>query len=208
MIPQELNHLLGTALTEVRAHPHHALLPLYRQQIYTSLGSISTRSGHQRRARLALLAAARALPVWQQERPDDDRAERLLAHAKAVLSQEDEEAHSLLAEAKATWQWLMDDDLGRDEDIPSVAASDALSGIVRAAFVVAGYDVWDDLDLMEHDTDSDIDTWTADTAIWAANAIAGRVWSAGADVQEHDQKYLDYWIWWLTEAVPAAWAQT
>ena len=85
MVPSSLNHLIAAALDAAREHPQHALLPLQRYTIYEYLGSIKEARGYRRRAWLAVLTAEHVLPLWQQVRPHDNRAEHLLTLAKEVL---------------------------------------------------------------------------------------------------------------------------
>src|SRR5690242_10799237 len=69
--------VIGVALNAVQAHPQHALLPYWRQQIEQSVGDPADADGYRPAVSLAILTARYVLPLWQQARPDDNRAEQL-----------------------------------------------------------------------------------------------------------------------------------
>lgn len=205
MIPSSLQNMLDVALQQVQADPRHILSPLHRAAVYAHFGPISTPQGWKRRATVALLAAQRALPIWQQWRdhyhPHDDRLERLLLSAERILSDApDVDTEAVRSGALAAWWWVMNDDVGRDEDIPPRPVSSAFTATARALFVVLGNDEWpdDDTGLVE----IVIDPWNADAALWADGAVSGSgVWPESVEIAEH----LAFWTWWLTTAVPTAW---
>lgn len=201
MVPASLQHLLDISIDAVRAHPQHALVPIRRWQLYAYLGSVSNETGRRRRARLALLSAYHVIPIWREERPEDDRAERLLILAENVL-QNTVDVKAAGEEAEKEWHWLIDDDGGRYEKLSS-AVYFAFGAVVQAEFAALEGDSWDNYRFTEDETDADVDIWSSDTAKWAVNAIAGPVWEPNSD----NTKRLEFWTWWLTEAIPAAWQE-
>lgn len=185
----------------MRAHPQHALLPIHRHAIYNHLGPPASSLAQRRRARLALLAAQRVLPVWQDARSGDAQARQLLLLAEGVLT--DAIGQQIAStSAEQVWHWLMDvnDSQAWNHQAPAFSA---LAATVRAVFDALGDDPWEGMVLMAHETDAEIDPWSADTAEWAAEAVAGPIWEVTSD----SAKRLEFWTWWLTEAVPMAWEQ-
>lgn len=199
MIPPSLQHLLDLSMDAVRADLQHALRPIHRQSIYSHLGPTDTPTGHRTRARLALLAAQHVLPIWQRERPEDNRAKRILGLAEDVLHNTADTV-ATREEVEAEWRWLTDDHGGRYEKLSSAAYS-AYGAIVQAAFAALEGDTWDHYRFEDDETDADIDIWSSDVAKWAVNAVAGPVWKPDSDAA----KRLEFWTWWLNQAVPAAW---
>lgn len=203
MVPPAVQQLVEDALLAVENHPQHALLPIYRAGIYDAIGPLgSNPTSYQIRGRLALSCAHLVLGVWQRTRPSDDRAERLLSLAEQVLAGE-RDHRTAKKEADKAWDWLNNDYGERTEELPE-GCFFALAAIVEAVYVVIGRDRFQDAATHENDTDADLDPWGGDTALWVATALAGPVWSQ--DQGNHSFGRLDFWRWWLTEAIPSAYA--
>jgi len=196
MVSSLLQGLLAAYLDDVRAHSQHALLPIHRRAIYDNFGSLDNRASRRRRGWLDILATRRVVPIWRQARPNDDRAECLVTLAGRVLN---DETNAIQAqdEAEEIWEWLMEGESIRGP------AFFALGTAVRTVFTTIGDDPWNGMAMMVHETDADIDPWSSDAAKWASSAIAGPVWQPDSD----SAKRLEFWTWWLTEAIPAAWEQ-
>lgn len=200
MIPPSLEQLVAVSLESVHDHPLHALLPLRRRAIYDYLGPVRVRHAHHRRVWLDILTVKYVLPLWHEERPTDERAQRLLTLAEQVLSERvDKQAAG--DEAEAIWRWLTDDDHGGRYEKLLDPAYYTLGAAIMAVFVSLDENPLVGMILGEDETDANIDLASSDTAKWASNAIAGPVWKPDSD----RDKRLDFWTWWLTEAVPAAW---
>jgi hypothetical protein len=209
LMSPSLQQLLADLLDAVQRKPTHDLLPVQRNMVYGQLGSATAPEGWSRRAWLAILTARRVLPLWQRERPDDTRAEALLALAETVLpaavaagnTEDRPEFAAAWRDATTAQRWLLDDYGALDRE-PSIVAYNAFGAIVQALFLALGFDPFEDAVLDEGDTDIDVDPWSSDTAEWASVAVAGPIAESDSDSAER----LAFWAWWLTEAVPEAWA--
>ena len=202
MVPASLQQLLLTFCDAVRLHPQHALLPAQRRDIYDSLGPVSETAGRRKRGRLAILTAQHVLPLYQHAGSAYDRATHLLTLADDVLYDK-VDTESAAAEAEQTWDWLTNDYGDRQEEIPDRILF-ALTSALEALFTAFGEERFEGVIITGVSTDDDLDPWSSDTALWAVEAIAGPARDPGSD----SAKRLEFWTWWLTEAVPAAWAQT
>lgn len=202
MIPLSLEQLLGTSKDALCAHPKYALLPIRRRAIYTYLGPIGDLQAHHRRVRLDVTTAQRVMTIWQGERPNDDRAEHMLVLAQTIMDAHiDEQAAQ--EEAEAVWWWLTDHDQGGRYEKLSAPVYYALGAAIATAFAALEDNPLLNMRLEENETDANIDLASSDCAKWAANAVAGPVWEPESD----RAKRLEFWTWWLTEAVPAAWQE-
>ncbi|SRR5579883_346459 len=207
MTLQALEEELSMLKDAVRLQPQHALLPYQRRHVvYKRLGSIREGQGYQRRVWLDISATRRVLPLWRQIRPQDRRAEELLVLATDLLERR-ADAQAAKEIAKELWNWFVNR-TGGEQYVGEVErdprALNVMMAAVRTLFVATTPEITDweleDEDFVDA-TDSDIDPWSYDTAGWAANAYAGPVWKPESD----QQKRLEFWTWWLAEAVPAAW---
>ena len=57
-----------------------------------------------------------------------------------------------------------------------------------------------DIVIEERTTDADLDPWCSDAAKYAAMAVSGAIWEQGSS----SQLRLEFWKWWLLEAIPQA----
>ncbi len=213
MTPTTLEHLLRTLLEEVRIHPQHVLWPYQRYLVYEQLGRLEEPAGYQRHGWLGLTTAEYVLPIWQQARPQDDHMQRLLQLTNEVI---EHKADTKAAEqvAEQVWDMLVNavDNTGYGQDVQATPqAASALLAATVALQLTLGVDVsywWLDLDAEENaeeERESETDPWTTDVAGWAVHAYAydGKpLWK-----NLNKDKQLEFWTWWLTEAVPAAWAK-
>jgi hypothetical protein len=119
----------------------------------------------------------------------------LLAAAEGVLAGTVslEDARSLVLHRN------YDDDFSYGDLVPVGNAYFVLLAAVEAlAETVGGILGFDDIDITDDETDSDLDPWCMDTAGWGAIAQAGKVW-------EEDNNPIErraFWRWWLKEAIP------
>jgi len=203
LVPGPLQDLIMALLDAVRAHPQHALLPFQRQMVYDYFGLVTVASSRRRRGWLTVMTVERVLPVWQQARPNDDQAERLLVLARDVL-QDKADLQIAIIVVENTWDWFMNDYGDRDR-LKAIQQSEAafrvLGATLQSLFIVVGQDGSEGcLDEQDY-TDADVDAWSMDTAGWAVAAFAGPVWAQDSD----NTKRLEFWTWWLATAVPTAW---
>lgn len=199
MIPLSLEQLLAASMEAIGAHPQHALLPIRRRAIYAALGPLGDPQAFQRRERLDIITAQHVLPLWHEERPTDDRAEHLLALVQTIMDDQ-VDMQAAQEDVEAIWRWLTEDDGGRYEKL-STPVYYALGAAIAAAVAALEGNPLLTMRLDENETDANIDLASSDCAKWAANAVAGPVWKPDSD----SAKRLEFWTWWLTEAVPAAW---
>ncbi|MBN1811309.1 MAG: hypothetical protein JXA14_05705 [Anaerolineae bacterium] len=220
-----LQFLLGTALDEVKADSHHRLAPQRRRQIY----DIFLRSADSAMKRvsgwLAVLAAKRALPVFERAFPDDGLPREILDAAVGVLQGSVDDARA--AEIEDEGYHAAGNAWGYDEldevTWPAALAADASYHALKEA---RGFQP---LNHLEHYykvgsvtspfQDDEVfspepepikgDTWLdedicqvgdTDTAAAAAVALSCREDGPVCD----PEKLQVFWMWWLVEAVPTA----
>jgi hypothetical protein len=214
-IPPEVQKLLNSALADMSVDPRHQLMPVRRLPIYQALQAASVPGTSDRvRGWLALLAARRVLPLWQRAMPlyeDDDPDERGVEANKL--------AEHFLARAEGVIRGTVDRDVARKEDSdywyvvgnieleifeareetdgPFFYAFFALDAAYKALHEALGYEQLGRLKGWET-------RFACDAASSAVIAASG-----GGDVVEgppiDPQKRLEFWEWWLTSAIPAAW---
>lgn len=202
-IPDRLAARLDQALRAVREHPEHVLLPGYREVLWEALGPRvrgshpATHEGHRRRTLLALAGARKVLPIWEAKWPGDQTPHSALAAADRILAGADSATERIAAGVG-----LEDLDGFMDQ---SFAATMAGESAVRALWTACFDEAFKPDQPLELDfTDSQLGGGDDDAASVAAIAWAdGSVLDPGAD----RTKRLEFWEWWLTEAVPAAYLE-
>ena len=156
--------------------------------------------GHRRRAHLAILAATRVAAFWER-RFSEPHPQRLIANAQKVLegSLDKEVLRVDAIEFKGT---------GLDGGAPPDRDGYGFLWAGYAGAFAAFTTVWDE-DLLPDDNvtqgtldnPDDPDLW--DCAAWAAAAWAGGFpW--GEAEWYHPERALEFWLWYLNEAVPKA----
>lgn len=199
-IPDDLEQRIANALAQLRARTDGQLpLPL-RRYVRQGLGpwtadeAGSYSPGWRRRARLARLVAERVMPLWAQDRPDDDLPQRMLQLADDVLAgrttSEDarEEANIAAGELYA------------DSRAAGPAGS---AGFAAVNAVLAATDGdYDPEDVPADYDDDDLDPYGWEGAFHAAFAEAPYSPPEMGDVEARRR----YWQWYLEQAVPAAYA--
>ncbi len=202
-LPESIQTLNDTVLAAVRSHAQHEMDPLHRRAIYQAFAATDAPTTPRW---LAALTAQRLLPRFQQHYPDDTLPQELLTLALKLLHGEEQDPitvedmldHGYHAsgnawgydERKIPWPvWLAGN--------TAYHALKEASGQSPLSFLPDYYkgDVltpWNDKKLCEYDF--------CDTA--GAAAIA----SASDDLGQHidSAKQLEFWTWWLTDAMPAA----
>ena len=221
-IPSEVQKLIDSALVDVAAQPQRQLLPVRRLPIYRALQMAAGPGAAERvRGRLALLAACRVLPLWQAAMPiyaEDDVDEHGVVANKL--------AEHFLARAEGVLRGTVDLDLVRKEDAdywyvvgnveveifealeetdgPLFYAFFALDAAYKALHEALGYEQLGRLKGWESHTDDTLPRFACDAASSAAIAASG-----GGDLDAGPPidlpKRLEFWEWWLTSAIPAAW---
>jgi hypothetical protein len=197
-----IRSLLAGVLSEVEADPAHRMSPLRRREVYGALGTLG---GQPAIGRLAVIAAQRVLPIFQQSYPDDTLPQALLDTAVGIL-QAQVDAAQARAMIDAGYHasggaWGYDE---REVPWPVWLAANTCYHALKEAggyqplsFLPEYYkgDVltpWSDEDLCAMDF--------SDAAGAAAIASSSDLHGTAYD----SQKLLAFWKWWLGEAIPAA----
>jgi hypothetical protein len=198
-LPLQTQYLIGQSLELIRNDPEHKLGPLQRIPIYESFYTEENNYGNTAFLRLQLITAYHVLPIWKEAQAENPLTEDLLKMAKQVLLQEvDKEAFK----DKFQEIWVDLDWAEAESTYPH-----AVFAVVAAVFetlriMLEGFDSWKEWELSENDIEDDLAVWGNDSATWASNACAG--WIMDTDAA-HSQKRLEFWEWWLAEAIPQAW---
>jgi hypothetical protein len=149
---------------------------------------------------LALLSIQHVLPLWEKARPFDraphlllEKAEKILA---GVLTGQQVDEMNLPG-------WTYMDNVGYK--VPYADSSWVLVGYgaIKVVDVAVRDENFDPTQINPQLTDDHLDPYDLDVAPTAAAAYAdGFRWDSESDPQKRRQ----FWQWWLTEAVPKAWA--
>jgi hypothetical protein len=191
-LPPDLSAALERAWAALEQHPLGELILPLRRAIWLAFGP----DGHRRRVALSQLAVRRVLPLWDAVHPGNDGPERMLALADRVLTGavDSEVARREQDAFEVEVQGFEDDDLR-----PGYVG-DAAVHTVSLARVDVGPD---DFEPDVLDEQLDYDQW--DASYYAALAAAGKGPSEpGGDSAEAVSKRREFWRWYLSEAVPAA----
>ena len=206
-VPLELQALIDEALVTVRAHPLHWLDWQRRRALYVAFGDYSDSEVKRARGRLAILSAQKVYPIFHIAYPDDDLPERLLQAAVGLLNGtvtrevaarvEDHGYHGFGNDLYDEW----------NADRAGFSAYKAIKEVrgwqdpfKEKAIKRLPNGKWvpfDDKEFAET-------AGAGDTAGVAALAFANGVEYDDPDDPDPD-KSLEFWEWWLTEAIPAAW---
>lgn len=199
-VPHELRQLLDQARAKMLTHKTNDLPRPSRVQLQLALGEYlrSPGVGLTRRANLCLLVAEKVRPIWEHHYPQAPAVEAvqdMIRIAGQRLRNEitQREARRGRGELVSVLQDAADEP---EEKQPAMAAGEAAA---RAVYV-AMYD--EDLEKPEL-LDDDLDASDWDCAFWGACA-----WSGGIPGQTgwNQEAYKEYWLWYLDEAIPEAWA--
>jgi hypothetical protein len=170
----------------------HLLLP-QRRTIWAALGSPDM-AGRRARARLAMTATQRVLPIWQQLWPSNRLPHHLLELAERVCRGELEGA--TLREVRDQAETELDDLSWAARDAPGIAVGYAAH---RALGVAIRDEIFDPAAPDSMALDEDSEPHTRDSAFLASIAVAdGPPWAQNSSAERRRL----YWHWWLKEAVP------
>jgi hypothetical protein len=208
LMPQSLQLRISDALAAMRQHPLNDLNLGWRWAIYAAFGSrlldeeTIDMSGYLRRTALACLSVRKVLPIWERAKPADRTAHQILAQAEQVLHAQ-VNPQTLTQKPAAYWT-LMDGYIYH-----------AIKNGEDTTFVLVGYGaacalsvaLWDekfDPNRVDYNlTEASFDPYEWDVAFHTAAAYSGGVTWRG---HSNSVKRREFWQWWLTEAVPKAWA--
>lgn len=216
-IPSALQYLcegLASDLTQASfLHP----TPHQRRAIYIAFGAWDQPSAQRARAWLALFAAQRALPVFQSRFPDEDLPALLIETALGVLTGT---AQKQTTDEVAEWGynaaghcWGYDEDeFPLYVDYAGQAAYHALGSTTHGLYFLQNLDTdfgtmraqgvhiisgpeWTNQRLLDFPTAPDV-------ALYAAAALT----TDPATERWEQEAWQTFWMWWLNEAIPMAWA--
>jgi hypothetical protein len=213
MLPQTLQQLILDAKQEVLADRHHDLSTEKHVAVQKAVGPLIGRSHlqdrtHLRQITLIILTAQRILPFWEEVYPVNRSPQRLLEgleQIKAgtmnpeVLRPELDRFDEMMAQAGRATQdeWhIRNPDPGRylmeAEHRASIAGAAISNGITAIV-----------IDLDEESAEPGGALSSAYTSVrMASTAYAGGL---PENPLANSGKRLEFWEWWLIEAVPMAW---
>lgn len=186
------------ALRAVEADPNKHLSLGWRQKIWADFGPRATPGNylsvpHRQRIELAVAGVRHVLPLWQQRYPDSDIPEDALSIVEAIVEGGGEVDASEAFDA--LWGAVVH--LSVERPFPEVAVGFAAVQTVSTAMYDESFDP-DDLDPELEDGD---DPESFDAAYYASIAAAhGQPADPGSDAQLR----LEFWKWWLNDAIAAA----
>jgi hypothetical protein len=185
-----------TAMASLTAHSDHALAPHFRHEIYQTFSLLGRPNAV---GWLGVITARYVLPIWQSERPEDSLVSQAIDAASLLLQGH---TNAIAADELAGEVWDRLEQLGSTPEGFSLGNSFyAADTAVTAIHEALGRNPFDSADITDKDTDAELDPWCSDTALWAAAAYVGRVGDPNSDAG----KRYEFWMWWLGEAIPAAW---
>lgn len=211
-LPIELRNLIQQLLATLPET--HTLDAAQRQAIYIAMGSWERGGiGHRRRARLAICSAKRVLHLVECLVPGS-LSRALILLAEQILEGKQDTMHASLLLMLHWREWLEEDpqavremlllysrlgNRGAEETLETV---DQVAHAAKQALEVT---LWDEPDVsvyLKHYPDTTLEYWMSfDAASWAWLAERAKG-SPTASLQNGDA----FWIFWLREAVPRAWA--
>lgn len=216
-LPVALREAIDDALVSMRLHRQHRLEAPPRLRIYDEFGSWLDPEANHARGLLALWTARHVVPLAQAPRAWSYDREEIVETAEDVLT-------GMLVRTAARVQYAHVTE-GRWHDPESYGHAAAY--VMAAAYyalgeVIGGMGLEADVRANMFNPDgyvrlggrSSTARWTeeeeyrGDAAAWAALAAA---WDGDDDDQASVERFNpasfhEFWEWWLTEAVPAAWA--
>jgi hypothetical protein len=207
-LPSAGEEAIRDAYATVASDLEHDLTPFRRRALYNIFAPINRPSGHQIRTLLEITTIRKVLNFWEQIWPEKQLPHKALSTAEDVLQGTvDVQAAELVA--SEMWRQLdalcvVPDERFRENEGVELAISAACAtgyGAVRALYTACGEDPFEDIEINEEDHNSVLDPWCSDAALWASWAYAGVL---GVGTNSADKR-LEFWKWWLLEAIPAVW---
>lgn len=203
--PLALHQAIETGTAAVRAHPSHHLERRYRLAIWAALGPKLDRArpdgdvGLRRRTHLERLSVLRVLPLWEARFPDVTLPQKLLAETEQVLAGQFDRKQ-VARDLGYSWGEMDAISWGYTDKIYAVGY--AAHHVLYQAHCDSAFDP-DPTTASWRLADDEVSPYYKDAAYLASLAAAGDAPIPGAG---DNAKRLAFWEWWLSEAVPQAWA--
>lgn len=213
-IPDNLKFLINLLLMNIQSDPHHRLPVQKRQEIYAAFGPKTDHQANCVRGWLAVITARHVLSIFEQALPDEDNPRKLIEMAETTLRgklyvedaiHEAAEGHEIAGrlwgheETEVTWNVYL-----------------AGTAAHRALEEAAGMDHFKKMSWIRGGDSPDQggqsvpfdqlpDEILAEQLGDAASAAAVAYAYDTDQLKCDSKKLLEFWYWWLTEAIPAAW---
>lgn len=213
-IPEDLKSLINLLLVKIRSDPSHHLQAQNRQEIYEAFGSRTDRRANSARGWLAVITARHVLSIFERTLPDDTSPRRRIEMAEATLQgsllvedaiREAAEGHEIAGrlwgheDSEVTWNAY----LAGTAAYRALAEAAGVDPFKKISWILASESTDQGGQPIPFDqlSDEKLAERLGDTASAAAVAYA-----YDADQLECDpNKLLEFWSWWLEEAIPTAW---
>ncbi|PKO04430.1 MAG: hypothetical protein CVU41_16840 [Chloroflexi bacterium HGW-Chloroflexi-3] len=213
-VPEKPDSLINHLVINIQRDPHHHIPAQKRQEIYEAFGPRTDRQATSARGWLAVITARYVLSIFEQALPEETNPRKLIEMAEATSRgnlrvenaiREAAEGHEI---AGRLW--------GREETEVTWNAYLAGTAAHRALAEAAGVDPFMKISWIRASDspaqggqpipfDQLPDEKLAERLGDAASAAAV-AYAYDADQLKCDpQKILEFWRWWLMEAIPAAW---
>lgn len=211
---------LQQAIDDAKRHlgVHHALWSAQRQAIYACLGPWGENDvetiGYRRRTRLAIHSVQRVLPLLELYVPNS-RSKDLLCLAEHVLAGKTDRLHIKIEYLLHSLAW-QDEDPQTFKAISALyrtlgplSADDAYTTVEQVAIAahralgVALMDEFNTPKLLKERPETTPDYWASDAAgcAWVAYREKDGMAHGKQAIRNGDE----FWLWWLTVAIPYAW---
>jgi len=219
-LPNDIQETLDFVAVEMRQSLDYSLLPKHRLSIYRAINSYDGQLADKFFSWLDFLTAQHLENIWNQEMASDDFVPRMLTVAEGLLQgtltlEQTKDERDLFYHAAGS--------LTYNEDVSSKAQNTMLAAYnaLQTVYGITPFQ-YADLEQIERGFSDEIVAGlsVADTAAYAVLAYAGFNvdYEYEADITESEiegeetlfepEKRLEFWEWWLFEAILQAWELT
>ena len=201
-LPMTLRNKLNQASQILHSNNEYQIKPITRLNIYAAFAEFENKLAKIWLTRLEILTAKRVLPLWQEALPNIQLPEQVLDLAEQVLDGFLDFETACNANILDELYQLLGGDL--EDEVPATVEFAGESAY--CAFVNIRHQPFQDLLVDEKLTDDKFYSQLGgDAASSAVKAFAGVVIDGYWVKKSDPQKRLEFWEWWLTEAIPQAW---